>query len=188
MLQLPIHRALRVLLIAPHYPENIGAACRAMKTMGFTRFGLVRPGRLALPDHPMAQKMAVKSWDVLDQAEIYDNIHEAIVGVDCVVGTSARRGVSGVLSPSRLAHTLLPLAERRKQIVLLFGNEKSGLTTEELKICDFLLRVPIAADQPSLNLAQAVQVVCYELFASALRSRDGDDNNAGESGSDTDQP
>lgn len=171
MLQLPIHRYLRVILISPHYPENVGAACRAMKTMGFTRFGLVRPGKLALPTHAMAQKMAVKSWDVLDQAEIFDNVDEAVVGADCVIGTTARRGVSGIFSPSQVADKVLPLAENRKQIVLLFGNEKSGLTNDELKLCDLLLRVPIAADQPSLNLAQAVQVICYELFAHALRLR-----------------
>ena len=171
MLQLPIHRYLRILLISPHYPENVGATCRAMKTMGFTRFGLVKPGRLALPTHPMAQKMAVKSWDVLDQADIFDNVDEAIVGADCVIGTTARRGVSGVFSPSQIADKMQPLAENRKQIVLLFGNEKSGLTSDELKLCDLLLRVPIAADQPSLNLAQAVQVICYELFATALRAR-----------------
>jgi len=173
MLNLPIHRALRIVLISPHYPENVGASCRAMKTMGFTRFGLVRPGRIALPEHPMAQKMAVKSWDVLDAAEIYDNVDEAVVGADCVVGTTARRGVSFVLSPRKISAQLLPLAEQRKQIVMLFGNEKTGLTSDELKLCDLLLRVPIAADQPSLNLAQAVQVICYELFASALeRNKD----------------
>jgi len=187
MLQLPIHRCLRVLLIAPHYPENVGATCRAMKTMGFTRFGLVRPGRLALPDHPMAQKMAVKSWDVLDHAEIYDNVDEAVVGADCVIGTTARRGVSGVLAPSQVAEHILPLAANKKQVVLLFGNEKSGLTSDELKVCDLLLRVPIAADQPSLNLAQAVQVICYEFFSSALRQRtlpgsDSTDANADEVG------
>ncbi len=172
MLQLPLHRSLRVLLVSPHYPENVGAACRAMKTMGFSRFGLVRPGRLATPKHPMAQKMAVKSWDVLDQAEIYENFDEAIVGTDIVIGTTARRGVSGVLSPARLAQQLLPLAEQKKQMVLVFGNEKSGLTSDELKRCDYLVRVPIASDQPSLNLAQAVQVICYELFSTALENRE----------------
>ena len=174
MLQLPLHRQLRILLVAPHYPENVGATCRAMKTMGFSRFGLVRPGRLALPEHPMARKMAVKSWDVLDQAEIYENVDEAIVGAECVVGTTARRGVSGVLSPARAARELVFLAEQKKQLVILFGNEKSGLTSDELKLCDRIIRIPIAADQPSLNLAQAVQVLCYELFSTALEAREQD--------------
>ena len=61
MLRLPIHRAVRFLLVSPHYPENVGAACRAIKTMGFSEIGLVKPSRLASTDHPMAEKMAVKS-------------------------------------------------------------------------------------------------------------------------------
>jgi len=172
MLELPIHRSLRFVLVGPHYPENLGACCRAMKTMGFLNIGIVKPGRLAVPEHPMAQKMAVKSWDVLDAAQRFDNVDEAIVGADLVIGTTARRGVSGVLSPSRIAPRLIEAAERRKKVVFLFGNEKSGLSSEDLARCDGLVRVPIAADQPSLNLAQAMQVVAYQLFASALDARE----------------
>lgn len=172
MLQLPIHRALWFVLVSPHYPENVGASCRALKTMGFASIALVRPSKLALPSHPMAQKMAVKSWDVLDSARIFDNVDEAIVGSDLVVGTTARRGVSGVFSPAKLAPQLLSAAESGKRITLLFGNEKSGLCRADLGKCDALLRVPIAADQPSLNLAQAVQVTAYEIFSQALQKRE----------------
>lgn len=171
MLELPIHRAVRVLLVSPHYPENLGACCRAMKTMGFTQIGIVRPGRLALPDHPMAQKMAVKSWDVLDNAEIYDNVSEAIVGSDLVVGSTARRGVT-VISPKELAKRATTLAREKKRISVLLGNEKSGLTSAELALCDAVVRAPIAADQPSLNLAQALQIITYELFCAALAEKD----------------
>lgn len=172
MLELPIHKSVRFLLLGPHYPENLGAACRALKTMGFSRLGIVRPGRLAQPSHPMAQKMAVKSLDVLESVEIYDNIDEAIVGADLVVGSTARRGVSGVFVPALLAPRLLDESERGQKIVLVFGNEKSGLTSEEIERCDVLFRIPMAADQPSLNLAQAVQVMAYELFSSALLRRE----------------
>lgn len=171
MLELPIHRAVRFLLVSPHYPENLGASCRAMKTMGFTQIGIVRPSRLATPAHPMAQKMAVKSWDVLDNAEIYDNVNEAVVGADLVVGSTARRGVT-VISPKDLAKSAIKLASDRKKIALLFGNEKSGLTSAELALCDAVVRAPIAAEQPSLNLAQAVQIITYELFAAALEDKD----------------
>jgi TrmH family RNA methyltransferase len=156
----------------PHYPENVGACCRAMKTMGFTKAGIVRPSRLALPTHPMAQKMAVKSGDILEAAEIFDNIDEAIVGADIVVGTTARMGVSGVLTPRSLGPRLVEAADLQRRIVILFGNEKSGLSSKELERCDLLLRVPIAALQPSLNLAQAMQVITYELFCSALAERE----------------
>lgn len=172
MLALPIHRSVRFILVGPHYPENLGACCRAMKTMGFLRLGIVRPSRLAVPSHPMAQKMAVKSGEVLSNAEIYDNVDEAIVGADLVVGTTARRGVSGILSPKTLADEAVKFAQQNRSVVILFGNEKSGLTAEEIARCDAVIRVPIAADQPSLNLAQAMQVITYELFSRALEARE----------------
>ena len=120
----------------------------------------------------MAQKMAVKSWDVLDGAQLYDNLDEAVVGADLVIGTTARRGVSGVMSPRKMAGYLLSPAHAKKKVVFLFGNEKSGLSSAQLTLCDAFVRVPIAADQPSLNLAQAMQVTTYELFACALEERD----------------
>lgn len=172
MLSLPVHRYVRFVLVAPHYPENVGAAARALKTMGFSRLGLVRPSRLALPSHPMAQKMAVKSLDVLEATELYDNVDEAIVGSDIVVASSSRRGISGVKTPMQLSPLLIEAAAARKSSTILFGNEKSGLTSEELSRADFAVRVPIAADQPSLNLAQAVQILAYQLFVDALAARE----------------
>lgn len=170
-LELPIHRSTRFVLVSPHYPENLGACCRAMKTMGFSQLGIVKPSRLAHPSHPMAQKMAVKSNDILEEAQLFDNFDEAIVGSDLLVGTTARKGVSGVFTPRSLAPRLVEAATSQKRIVILLGNEKSGLTAKELDQCDLLLRVPIAAAQPSLNLAQAMQVIAYELFCSALDAK-----------------
>lgn len=181
MLRLPTHQYVRFILVGPHYPENVGAACRAMKTMGFTRIGLVRPSRIATPDHPMAQKMAVKSGDVLEAAEIFENLDEAIVGLDIVVATTARRGVSGVLSPKTLGPQVVRFADEGKSIGIVFGNEKSGLSNSELAHADFLLRAPLAADQPSLNLAQAVQIVAYELFVAALDERQAGGRHTGAS-------
>lgn len=172
MLVLPIHRCLQFILVSPHYPENVGACCRAMKTMGFTKMGIVRPSRLALPSHAMAQKMAVKSLDVLDGATLFDNLDEAIVGTDVLVGTTARKGVSGATTPRKLAPELLKAAQRQKKITILLGNEKNGLSADEVKRCDVTLRVPIASAQPSLNLAQAMQVISYELFVAALLERE----------------
>lgn len=171
MLELPIHKNVRFLLVSPHYPENLGAACRAIKTMGFTRLGVVRPGRLALPDHPMAMKMAVKANDVLAGAELYDNLDEAIVGVDIVVGSTARRGISGIVNPRQLGARAVEWARQGKKMTIVFGNEKSGLSSDELSRCDVSFRIPMAAEQPSLNLAQAVQVVAYELMMNALEAR-----------------
>lgn len=171
MLELPIHRSTKIILVGPHYPENLGACARALKTMGFTKLGMVNPSRLAVASHEMARKMAVKSLDVLDAAQVFDSVEEAVVGVDTVVGTSARRGISGIKNPDEIAQALVERAAERRSIAILFGNEKSGLSNEDLAHADLLMRIPIAAEQPSLNLAQAVQVVTYQLLSTALAVR-----------------
>lgn len=171
MLKLPVHRLTRFILVSPHYPENVGACARALKTMGFTRLGLVRPSRLAFPDHPMACKMAVKSLDVLERAELFDNLDEALVGSAMAVATTARRGVSGVMSPRQSAERALAACAQGHQVSFVFGNEKTGLTNQELARVGLTLRIPMAADQPSVNLAQATQIVAYELFSAALLQR-----------------
>jgi tRNA (cytidine32/uridine32-2'-O)-methyltransferase len=93
------------------------------------------------------------------------------VGADFVVGSTARRGVT-VISPKDLAKRATKLAGERKKVAVLFGNEKSGLTAAELTLCDAVVRAPIAAEQPSLNLAQALQIITYELFSAALEERE----------------
>jgi TrmH family RNA methyltransferase len=122
----------------------------------------------------MAQKMAVKSLDVLQATEIFDNLDEALVGSDVVVATTSRRGVSGVHAPRKVAELAVEQATKARQISILFGNEKSGLTRAELESAEILLRIPMAADQPSINLAQATQLVAYELFYQALATREAE--------------
>jgi TrmH family RNA methyltransferase len=172
VLSLPIHDAATFVLVRPHYPENVGAAARAIKTMGFTRLALVKPGRLALPEHEMALKMAVKSRDVLSSAECHPTLAEALAGAEWVVATTSRRGVSGVLTPRAAAPRWIERAAAGAHIALLFGNEKTGLAATEVEQADERVRIPMAADQPSINLAQAAQVVAYELFLAALAARD----------------
>lgn len=169
--RLPVHESVRFVLVRPHYPENLGACARALKTMGFFQLVLVQPGRLCTPAHDMAFKMAVKSWDVLDASRRVEAIAEAVAGVDSVIATTARRGVSGVKTPRELAPSLCQRALSGRKCAILFGNEKTGLSDEEHALATDFLRVPMAADQPSINLAQAVQVVAYELFCAALYSR-----------------
>lgn len=144
---------------------------RAAKTMGITRVSLVRPGRLAQPSHEMARKMAVKAWDVLDAAEVVEELEEALEGVDAAFATTSRRGVSGVLPLRRAAKEAGERTERGQQCAFVFGNEKTGLSEEDRTRCTHCLRIPMAADQPSINLAQAVQLVCYELFVTGLEAR-----------------
>ncbi|MES1176746.1 MAG: RNA methyltransferase [Myxococcales bacterium] len=170
-LQLPIHAATQFVLVRPHYPENVGAAARAIKTMGFTQLTLIKPGRLAVPEHEMAFKMAVKSWDVLNDARRCDDMASALSGVDLVLATTARRGFSGVIQPREAAQRAVELAAAGGKIAFLFGNEKTGLSEADHAWATLHVRIPMAADQPSVNLAQATQILAYELFATALAER-----------------
>jgi len=172
MLHLPIHDSTRFVLVRPHYPENVGASARAIKTMGFSRLTLVRPGRLAVPEHEMAAKMAVKSRDVLEAAERCQNLTDALRDVSLVLATTSRRGVSGVLGPREAMRKAVSHVASGGNVALVFGNEKTGLSTDELWMSHERVRAPMAADQPSLNLAQAVQICAYELLLAALAARD----------------
>jgi TrmH family RNA methyltransferase len=172
MLQLPIHLLLKFVLVRPHYPENVGAAARAMKTMGFTRLVLVKPGKMAEPGHVMAIKMAVKSLDVLEAAPVVPDVKTALDDVDFTYATTARRGVSGVLTARRAARDAVERAARGERIAFIFGNEKTGLAEEDLMGAHARVRIPMAADQPSVNLGQAVQLTAYELFVAALEARE----------------
>ena len=170
-LQLPIHFATRFVLVRPHYPENVGAVARAIKTMGFTQMTLVKPGRLAVPEHEMAFKMAVKSWDVLNEAQRVEDVASAVAEADLVLATTARRGFSGVIQPREAAARAVEHAARGGKIAFLFGNEKTGLSEADHAWATLHVRIPMAADQPSVNLAQATQIIAYELFVAALEAR-----------------
>ncbi|HEX2876025.1 MAG TPA: RNA methyltransferase [Polyangiaceae bacterium] len=172
MLELPIHPLLQIVLVRPHYPENVGAAARAMKTMGFTRLVLVKPGKMAQPGHVMAVKMAVKSLDVLEAAPVVPDVKTALLDVDFTYATTARRGVSGVLTARSAARDAVARAARGERLAFVFGNEKTGLAEEDLMGAHARVRIPMAADQPSVNLGQAVQLISYELFVSALEARE----------------
>jgi len=173
MLSLPIHACTRTVLVHPHYPENVGAAARAIKTMGFAELVLVKPGRLAVPEHEMARKMAVKSLDVLEAAVRHATLRDAVGSDRLVLAATSRRGVSGVHSPRVAAVRAVEHAARGGRVAVVFGNEKTGLDQTDLQLADVLVRIPMAADQPSLNLAQAVQVLAYELLVAGLAARAG---------------
>jgi TrmH family RNA methyltransferase len=171
MLTLRVHQAATFVLVRPHYPENVGAVARAIKTMGFSRLTLVKPSRIARPEHEMAQKMAVKAWDVLDGARLVATLDEALADADRVFSTTSRRGVSRVIAPRVAASRALELCARGERLAFVFGNEKTGLSSAEIEQSDERIRIPMAADQPSINLAQAAQIVAYELFLAGLEER-----------------
>ncbi len=154
---------IRIVLVAPSHPGNIGAAARAMKTMGLSRLVLVNP--LRYPD-PQAEWRAAQAADVLNQCRVCASLDEAIADCHWVVGASARpRRIPWPVADVRAAARKLLAEAAAGQAAVLFGREADGLSNEELQRCNAHLRIPASPDYPSLNLAMAVQVVAYELFA-----------------------
>ena len=152
---------IRIVLVNTSHPGNIGGVARAMKNMGLGRLCLVAPRQY--PDEQATWRAASAS-DVLAAADIVDTVEEAIADCQFVVGTSARerRIPWPLLDPRRCAERM-SVASEREQVAILFGREDRGLTNEELKLCNLHLNIPTSADYSSLNLAMAVQIVCYEL-------------------------
>lgn len=154
---------IRIVLSRPSHPGNIGATARAMKTMGLTDLRLVAPKRF--PD-PEATALASAATDILESARKYEHLEEAIGDSVLAVGFSAR--TRDLSHPSRALRDCAPeivAAARQGRVALVFGNETFGLTNEELGRCQMLATIPANPAYPSLNLAAAVQIACYELSA-----------------------
>jgi len=171
MLKLPVCASTTIVLARPHYPDNVGATARALKTMGITSLCLVKPGRLAMPDHERAFKMAVRSWDVLESALVVDDLASALQPFDYVFATTGRAGMKGVITPRDAAARAVELCRGGARIAVVLGNEKTGLSREELAFSHAVIRIPMAAPQPSINLAQATQIIAYEWFVAGLGAR-----------------
>jgi len=155
-----------IILVGPKFPENIGSVARAMKNMGLSRLIVVNG---CSPLHASAYKLASGAEDILERAEELFTLKEAVSETGCVVGTTSRGGKerSPLLTPESLAKKLIPIS-LKNSIGLVFGSEKEGLTNEELSLCHLYVRIPSMESFPSLNLAQAVMVVCYELFQGSI--------------------
>ena len=150
-----------VILCRPRYPENIGAAARAMRNMGFDQLFVVDPQNC---DLTRILKMATHAAsEVVEQMQVFRNLRMALEPLNYVVGTTARLGGQrqSVISAERLATELAPIAENNR-VGLVFGPEDRGLTNEDIRLCHRLVTIP-TAEFSSLNLAQAVMVICYEL-------------------------
>lgn len=156
----------RMVLLRTSHPGNIGAAARAMKTMGLGRLYLVNP--LLYPNAD-ATARASGADDLLQRARVCASLDEAIADVVLVFGASARTRSLPIdeISP-REAAALIAREPDPDRVAILFGNEQSGLSNEELDRCHYLVRIPSNPDYSSLNLAAAVQVLSYELRCSAL--------------------
>ncbi len=155
-----------IILARPKFPENIGAVARAMKNMGLSRLVVVNGSS---PLHANAYKLASGAEDILERAEEFSTLREAISEMGCVVGTTSRGGKerSPDLTPEGLTKKLVALSQKNL-IGVAFGSEKEGLTNEELSLCHLCVGIPSVESFPSLNLAQAVMVVSYELFRASI--------------------
>ncbi len=151
-----------VILVRPRFPENIGSVARAMKNMGLHRLSIVNG---CSPLQMNAYKLASGAEATLERAEEYLTLEEALSEVGCVIGTTSRegRGRNPLLAPRDLGRRLLSLSET-SSIGMVFGPEREGLTNEELSHCHLLVKIPCSEDFSSLNLSQAVLILCYELF------------------------
>jgi tRNA/rRNA methyltransferase len=154
-----------VVLARPSHPGNIGAAARAMKTMGLADLALVAPRHFPDPD---ATAMAAGAADLLARARMFGTLEGALADCALAVGFSAReRELSHAPSTLRDAAPSLIAATTQGKVALVFGNETSGLSNEELARCQRFVVIPSNPAYGSLNLAAAVQVACYELAVAA---------------------
>jgi TrmH family RNA methyltransferase len=153
---------IRIVLVAPSHPGNIGAVARAMKNMALEQLVLVRP-RL-FPDAE-ATARASGADDVLARARVVATLAEALSGCGFVAATTSRdRDQYFRVADVRAAAVRIVAEARRSPAAVVFGAERTGLTNEELETAHVLIRIPANAAYPSLNLAMAVQLVAYELF------------------------
>lgn len=160
---------LRVVLVCPRNPLNIGAAARAMSNFGFTRLRLVNPYDVAFRE----ARSAIKSTYILEQAQIFDNLAEAVADCTLVVGTTAvgHRDLHAPLYRLETAGALIREHLANSAAALLFGSEKFGLSNEDMSHCHWLLRIPAREEHGSMNLGQAVAVCLYELRRSAVAAQ-----------------
>lgn len=159
---------IRVVLCEPRHPGNIGAAARAMKTMGLEHLHLVNPERFP---HPEARWRSSHATDVLDQATLCASLDEALQGVAYAVACSARMREIAVPAVSAREAALRAAEVATSQVVaLVFGNESFGLTGAQVNACNVLASIPANPEYSSLNLASAVQVMSYELRMAVMNA------------------
>ncbi|HTR57754.1 MAG TPA: TrmJ/YjtD family RNA methyltransferase [Casimicrobiaceae bacterium] len=160
---------IRIVLVATSHPGNIGAAARAMRTMGLSRLALVAPKRFP---HPDAEALAAGGVEILRAARVHAELDAALAGAALAIGFSARRReFAGSTLPVRAAAIEALQFAGAGEVAFVFGGEMSGLSNAELARCQIVATIPGAPGHATLNLAAAVQVAAYELFVAAHGDR-----------------
>ena len=165
--------SIKIVLVGTTHPGNIGAAARAMKNMGIKSLSLVQPKEFP-SDVAIYRSKAAK--DILEHAQVFNTLEEAISDCELVIGTSARgRKVPWpILNPKEAAEEVSRSSSHHK-IAIIFGREDRGLTNEELGLCNLHVNIPTDPDYSSLNLAQAVQILVYEIRQAILGEQEDKD-------------
>lgn len=171
--------SLVVVLMRTTHPGNIGAAARACKTMGLSQLRLVEPGEFPCEE---ATRRASGASDILERSQVFSSLDDAVADCHLVVGASARSRKMQwpLMNPRDCANELLSVFASevskgaRPRFALLFGQEASGLSNDELQRCNYHVNIPANAEYASLNLAMAVQVLAYECRMCALVSSEDD--------------
>lgn len=169
----PVLGRIRVVLVRPRDSTNVGATARAMKNMGLRHLWLV--GSEARED-ARAETAAVHARDLLNDARVVSSVSEAVADCAMVVGTTCRPGLyRSAAQPLGPAAGEVVACARESWVAVLFGPEDHGLTNEDLKHCHRLVKISTDEEYPSLNLAQAALLCCYELRRAALEEEPGGD-------------
>lgn len=162
---------IRIVMVNTTHPGNIGAAARAMKNMGLSTLVLVEP-----KEYPAEKAVwrAAGALDVLDNVQVVSTLDEAIADCGLVVGTSAReRRIPWPLVTPRECGDRVWAEAKHHEVAILFGREDRGLTNDELQKCQYHVHIPANSEYSSLNIAAAIQVICYEIRMSYLTDKEG---------------
>lgn len=159
---------IRIVMVNTTLPANIGSALRAMKTMGLSELVLVAPKTYP---HPDIDALAAGATDLIEKIKIVESLEEAIADCHLVFGTSARsRTIPWPLLDVRPAaeKSVHAVIEKQQRVAIIFGREDRGLTNEELALANYHVTIPVNPDYGVLNVAQAIQIVCYEMRMAVL--------------------
>jgi tRNA/rRNA methyltransferase len=157
-----------IILVEPRLAHNVGAVARAMKNMGFRELRLVCPAGTPRHLSEPARRMSSGSEEILEQARVFPTLVEALADIQVVAGCTARQGKGRhpVLDPQGLREHAAACGQETR-LGIVFGREDRGLSNAELDLCNLVVTVPTAPEHKSLNIAQAVLLICYELRGGA---------------------
>ena len=161
-------KEIRVILFEPREPGNIGSVARAMKGMGLSQLYLVNP--VPFLEAKATWYMAHGATDVIENCQVVDVLEEALEGIQYLVGTTHRKRGERLAPcvPVRKVAQQIAVISQNQKVAVLFGREDFGLSSHQISMCQLTASIPMATKNPSLNLAQAVQIFAYEIFLASI--------------------